>query len=291
METAIAIHQSSSSLTLNTALSGFREQLQIAAQQNLDAFLEGSDEGYTEMEKRAMMVVEELRLLNGLDLATIYMRGDLVRQIRTEALHTVHPERYGSLEELAKDQGISASELSQTMSLVDVIFPWMEEHGMSVAQVWEEVGKSNFREMTPALVALITGEDPARASTRSAVDALLNDVAATNVASGVEMDEDELADAAAELLMEAGGQMTNRALRTHLRPDRTEPIELTVIRTNGRRMVVANIDEDQWVMLQNKLGRYMEEISLTLPDDPRRRALEASRSRTIREIASLLVQE
>lgn len=292
METAITTVRASTSITMNDSLSGMRQSLQNAAQQNLDAFLaEVGDEDYTAMERRAMLVGEQLKLVSGLDLGAIYFRGELIKQIREEALHTVHPERFQTAEQMAATMGISATELSYIESFYNIIFPWMESHGLNVATVWEEVGKAKFKEMNPVLKALITGEMPGRGSTLNAVETLLGDVAATAAASGEEMDDEEIREQAAVNLIEAGGQMTVREMQRHLRPEQTESITFSTLSRGGRRIIMAEVNEDQFTMFQNKMRNYSDLVNIWLPEEPRRRASEAARYPLIREIANLLITE
>ena len=59
-----------------------------------------------------MVATEKLRLVNGMDLAAIMLRGKILKDIEDQALHTVHPNHYDTLTALAEEQGISISELS-----------------------------------------------------------------------------------------------------------------------------------------------------------------------------------
>ena len=265
MDTAISVFTPSTSMTMNDALNGLRRQLELAAY----AAVEAAGDGFTAVEREAMAKIEQLKLINNLDLAAVLMRGELLHEIEERALWSVHPGQYGSLQEMARMQGISLSELSNTRDLCDVIFPYMENVlGISVPQVWEEIGKSNFRELVPVLKSLISGEEPATASTRGALNALLDNAAASASVAGQELTDEELRRTVIEGLVHDGQVMTNRELRTRLRPERTEPIQPTVLRQNGTRILLVEVTEEQWTALQRRLSTFMDEAVVDVPERP-----------------------
>ncbi len=275
----------SNNLALSSALLGIENQLHEAALANVEA----AGDGFTEAEQRAMTIVEEVRLINGMDLAAVLLRGKLLRQIEDEALYSIHPGGYQTLEEMARDQGISVSNLSNIRDLCFVIFPYMEQQmGISVAQVWEQIGMSNFRELIPVMKAIITGEQPDRQSAAQAVERILDDVAATAHAAGQELSDEEIRASAVSNLLNDASSMTNRELRGRIRPERTPNIEPTILRQNGARLVMVEMTEDQWLMFQRKLGPYMDPVEVNLPHDGNMRRIEASRLPVIRRIVNLL---
>lgn len=177
-ETAIIEYAPSLNSILATALTGLEAQLQRAAECNIRAMANDGD-GFTQAELRAMKTIEELKLVNGLDLAAVLLRGKLIRQIEEEALWTIHPERYDTFEQMARAQGISPSELSNVRDLCFTIFPYFEETlGVPVAQIWENIGKSNMRELVPVLKSIITGQPSNSASVNRSVDRILDEVVA-----------------------------------------------------------------------------------------------------------------
>ena len=216
--------------------------------------------------------------------------------IENRALYSVHPNGYTTLDEMARDQGISVSELSQVRDLTRIIFPYLEEEmGMAIPEIWEEIGKSNFREMVPVLKGLIEGvDDNTKASVADAVERLMNDaeasLMATRTIEGIEPEppeDDEVIRAAITNLIEAGASMTNRNLRQTIRPERTESLEPTVVRYNNRRLIVMTADEDQYTLFQRKMGSYIDTVEMDLPQDPDQRMREAARIRALREVAHL----
>ena len=82
--------------------------------------------------------------------------------------------------------------------------------------------------------------------------------------------------------MEAGGQMTNRQLRQTLRPERTQPMNATVLYNDqrDRRVLVVEMDEDQWTTFQRAAGRTIDPIYF--PYDGSERSI--SRVQPIRDI-------
>lgn len=273
---------------LSAALVGLRQAIQNAAQANVDA-VTALDDSYTAGEKRAMLKIEELKQVNGLDLAAILMRAELVQTIQRENLCTLHPARYDSLQQMARMQGISLTELSQTLDLVNVIFPYLQEHvGADIAQMWEEMGKSNFKELIPVLKAIITGEPSDTQSVNVAVSRILDDVAATALAAGNALSEEEIAREAIDQLIHDGIHLTNRQLRERIRPERTPVINLGVIPHNGTRYVLAKVDQGQYDLMVRLLGGRAETMVYELPADPHARQVESARVPEIRSLMSFV---
>ena len=141
----------------------------------------------------------------------------------------------------------------------------------------------------PVLKGLITGERSASASTNTAVERILNDAAATAQAAGANLNDEQLRQAAVSNLLVAGGQMTVPQIRDHVRNGETTPqITATVLVINGQRYVISEMDEDQFVMFQRKMGQRIAPVTFELPDDPARRRVEAARIRPVRAIANLI---
>ena len=270
---------------MNNALNGLRHSLELAAQANVAVV----GDGFTEVEKEAMRKVEELKLINDIDLSAVLMRGELLHEIENRGLWSVHPGGYTSMQEMARMQGISLSELSNTRDLCDVIFPFMQDTlGIDIPQVWEEIGKSNMRELVPVLKSLITGEAPSTASTRNTIEALLDNEAATAQTAGESPSPEDLRRRVAENLIADGQVMTNRQLRTRLRPERTEPIQSTVLKQGNTRIVLAEMTEDQWIAYQRRLNSFMEEAVLDIPLDAQMRRREVGTIPTVRRIVDLI---
>jgi hypothetical protein len=170
-----------------------------------------------------------------------------------------------------------------------VVFPYLaNELGMNVALVWEQVGKSKFSDMLPYLRAMITGEPSERQSVNQTVENLLDDTAATAAAAGQELEESEILRRTVGNLIQDGTLLTNRQVRERLRPERTPPLRISVIHNNGGRVVVADISEEQWDLLERQMGSRMEPMVIELPPDPRQRQIEAARIPEIRTLINLL---
>jgi hypothetical protein len=189
---------------------------------------------------------------------------------------------------MARAQGISVSELSDTMILCETIFPYIQGTlGIPVAQIWEEIGKSNFRDLTAVLRAIISGAPSGSQSVNETVTRLLNDTAATLEASGQPADEDTVRRNTVEELLEAGA-LPNRELRERIRPNRTPPVAPAVFQNGANRILVMDVSEDQWEMLNNRLRGYMDPRIVTLPADQRQRQREALSIASVRRIAEIV---
>jgi len=267
----------SPNLALNTALMGMEDHLRRAAQANVDA----AGEGFTDMERHAMLVTEELKLVNGMDLAALYLRYKLIKQIINEALHTIHPnhDEYPTYNALANSCGICPSELSNIIDLCETIFPYLENRlGLSIPVLWEEIGKSSFRELTAVLKAIIGGDAAVTSeNVRAAAHQAMDSVAATAAVAGQEMDDDQIRETAVRNLLEVG-QLPVREIRTHLRPDRTPSVQATIVNASGAKYFMAEVSDDQLTMINRLLTGHMDVTPIELPQDRRMRQLEATRA-------------
>lgn len=291
MDTALALTRASNNAILSTGMAGLEDAFERAARANIEAAIAASgQDDYTQLEKRAMTIVEELKLVNSMDLAAILLRGRLIRLANEEALWTIHPAHYDSLEAMARDQGITLSELTACRDMCDVIFPYMEEElQMDVAQAFERIGKSNMKDMVGLLKAIITGEPSTHASLRATVEQVLSDTAATAAAAGQALDEAGLRREAVNSLLMDGERMTNRELRNRMRPERTPTISPTVLLRNGTRVVLIEMDEDQYVTLQHKLGSWaLDTQEYILSEDPVIRRSVARHIPIVRQLTSLV---
>ena len=103
----------STNLTLASYLTDFETRSEHAARQNLENALQlaGSElDSYTNPEVRAMVKLEQLKLIGDLGLAELLLRGKLIKEIEDDALWSIHPNRYANMQEAAKSQGIGVSE-------------------------------------------------------------------------------------------------------------------------------------------------------------------------------------
>lgn len=253
----IAPYQPSTNPVLAVTLINLEEKITEAAQANVLQMIAGGD--YTETEIYAMTVVEKLKAVNGLDLAAVLFRGKYIKEIREKNLLSLHPGRdggYRTLRDMAKDQGISASELDRTDDLCNIIFPWVTENlGMPIAQFWESIGKSNLIDLLPILKALITGEAPTHGDTRASVARVLEDVRENAVG---EVTGDELRFRAIGQLIEHGQLLPNRELRNHIRPDRTPNIQAIGFDGRGAKVMVLRLEPSQEAMFWRLVGRHVD---------------------------------
>jgi hypothetical protein len=202
-----------------------------------------------------------LKELNSVDLATLLLRYKYFRKIRDGNIVTRHPGGYTSLTHLASEQGISATELSRIVDLVEVVFPYLGNTlHMDVAVAWKEVGKSNFIDMLPVLKALITGQPVAHsAQANQAAARFMDDAAAGYLAQNMEVPpEDELRQEVVRDIVERGTRLNNHELRTHLRPERVPNIETHVFMSDGQGYVLMPVTDDQMAMLARRAGACID---------------------------------
>lgn len=295
-DTALQIRVSENA-GLSTALMNLEGSLEAAARQNLNHVLteNGTNlDNFTGTEQLAMVATEKLRLINGMDLAAIMLRGKLINQIETQALHTIHPNHYETLEALAEDQGISISELSDIRMMTQVVFPYIESTlGIPVAQIWETIGKTKFRTLVPVLRAIITGEEPGRGSARDNYRRIMEETEAglEQQNPGLTVDARSIRRQAVEDLLVAGQQMPTRELQNHIRDGAVTPalIPTIVVGPDGRKYMIAEVNDDQLLVVQRKMGAHLAAPdTITLPQDQRRRQTEAFRHPIIRDFSRLI---
>jgi hypothetical protein len=268
----VVLAQPADSRSLSLALNNLTQTIFRSAEENINVALEGSGDAYTALERRAMIATEALRLTGGMDLAAIITRGDIIRQIETEGLAGVHPNGYADLTALAREQGISLSELSDTRGLCEVVFPYITDVlGQPLAEVWTTVGKSAMRELLPALRSLITGTDADHQSVRTAVETMLNNAAAALIADGVivqgAMDEETVATVrrqAVESLLTAGATLPTRELRRTVRPTRTPPVDAATLQTGDNEWfaVIKITSREQYDLIMRQLGNHANNMLL-----------------------------
>jgi hypothetical protein len=268
--------------TLGPARQNFREQLDVAAEAQIEQLQE---EGYQPLEIRAILQVEKLRMLGGFELVTLMERGALFREIEQEGLVSVYPGDYQSLEEIVQAIGISKSMYSDTRGLCDIVFPWLEENTERPLQEWwEDIGISKFRELLPVLRGLIEGESARNHETvNEAIRAQLDNAVANIVTeaandAGRQLEADEIETLAAASMQNGTaqrrailnvlelGNLPVREMRQQVRPSRTPNIAATILRGQTSYAVLRMNDDDQIEMLQRLMGTHMDAATVDAAD-------------------------
>ena len=236
-------------LSSTSYLARLNAELGELAMLNLGEAIESK--GYTGPELLAMKTFEELRLIGGLDLASVLLKGERLKSIRELNMSVYLPGKYNSMEEAIQVEAkISRTEQSWITSLYEHVFPYVEkELGISVQEFWEDVSKSNAAEIVPHLRMIITDQPSRSEAVRSKVKELLEE------ANGGDREKTKRR-AVQELISISTG--TNSDVRKELRPDGTPTIPLAVIRRNGTRFILAEVTEDQLTMLNRAFGRHLD---------------------------------
>lgn len=266
---------------LANSLDMMYDVLEKAAANNVQAAIDDAgEENFSPIEQRALLRAEMLNLSKGLDFAAIMIRGRLFDEIEQEGLVAAHPGGFGNIQEFAVDQGISTSEMSQTLDMYRIIFPWVEETlEVTAMRVFEQVGKSNMRELVPILKRFITGEDADAASVNTAHDRLIEDHVATLLAAGQARPGDDTIRAdIVRMLLEDGAQLTNAEVRRRVRPDRTVSINANIITVGGRTVIIAEVDDTQEQLVARRLHGYWDPFNFALEEGTRVRPTPQFRS-------------
>ena len=261
--------------TVDETMNSLWSSLEKTAANNIQqaAVDQGADlTGYSAIELRALLYGEMLDLSKGLGFAELIVQGRILETMERESLHSVHPGGYTTLDELAQDQGISISELSQIRDLTGTIFPWVQDKlNMEPQFLWNEVGKSKLRELVPLLKRCITGE-VARGTVETSYQAVSNDLVASYLTANPQEDApegEELQVMFVDHLITSGATLTNANLRQTIRPDRTPSLEPVIVRrfSNGQAdsdlYVILKVSDDQMTMLERRLHGHWDPIRTT----------------------------
>jgi hypothetical protein len=238
-----------------------------ALQQSLEAH-GTSPEAYTTPQLRAMVKLEQLKIEGDLELAAVLLRGKLIQEIEREGLWSIHPNQYSSMQEAAVANGLSLSEYSDIRNLYNTVFPYITGTlGLDLAHIWEEIGKSNFRELTPVLVRLITGHASQSRRVEELVERMSDDIHASYEAAGQAIEEEQMVQEAVDTLLQAG-TLPNRELRQVIRPERTPSFAsyITEIQYQGQpqKIVISIVDPDQLSLFRRRMSGYMDAQAIEL---------------------------
>jgi hypothetical protein len=310
---AVVQYQLSGADTYSGTLMGIHTMIEqaaaeIVAQQVME---EGGPQNFSAINIQAMTAVEAFRQVSSLDLTAVLLRAYYLRMIQEQNLLANHPAQYSSLSDMAAQNACSVTDMLATLDMVNILFPYIEnELGIPVHELWATVGKSKLKEMLPVLKVLITNEGSDTESVQAAIERLMDEQYASfrvdeQLADAIAiLDDEEAPEAERETirerlngvarrnivqhLIELGGQLPITEVRRHLRPQRTTPIFFQTIQDGTSLILMGTASQEQFEMLQNKMGERMDITTLALPEDPRARQAEAFRIPLFRRVYALL---
>lgn len=234
-----------------------RYKLEDLALENIGKIEPGK---FTGPEILAIKTFEMLSLTREYDLATIILRGQLIKEIKDKNLWSVHPENFPSASEaIAAKCGISRTQQSNIEALCNHIFPYIEQElGVSLPEFWADISPTNITEIVPHLMQIITGKESKSQKVREQLEKVYGEV---------EGAEDENRAAIEQLVEVARG--TKEDLRKALRDVRTPELEIAIIRKDDRTVILAEPDSDQLKMLFRIAGDHIETSFVDLEqEDP-----------------------
>jgi len=306
-DAAIVPYQLSDNTDLAGTLGGIQAAVFQAATVQVDAQIAEQGLQVTPLERKSMIAVEGFRQVSGLDLAAVLMRAKILHTIQEQHLLTIHPAGYQNLQEMAAENGCSVSDMSATLDMVNILFPYVQNVlEIPLYAFWSTLGKSKIKEMLPVLKAMITNQNADTATTRQAVERILQDTQAGManadafrndfaVVNDQQAPEEERAQAREHIaqearrmailhLIELGGQLPVMELRRHMRPQRTQPIQFNYTQDGEQNIVFAELSPEQMDMLRHKMGERLDLTPIEMPDDPRRRQAQAMQVGPLRRI-------
>jgi len=271
--TGLAVQGNTRIVNYTDAITNVGDSIEARARYNVEVQLadmaaNGDTREFSALELQAMEQVESLKLVSGLDLYAILLRFKFLENIRINNLLNVHPGRYTDYEHpltrMADEQGISASELHDTIKMGSIIFPFLvRQYGENaVADMWAELGKSKIRALVATLSAAITGTNSGSQNVRATL-AVAEEAAALQHATESTLTWQEVEPAerrertAREIVEIARRSPTVRHMRAELGGTRTQNITFFAhAEDDGRTVVIAELNPDQRTML----GRLSERI-------------------------------
>jgi hypothetical protein len=138
---------------LLSALAGLEVQTRAQAESNLGETIQHMNGA----ERQAAIVAEQLKVLGlEVDYAHTRLRAQLLDQLDSGDLWRFHPSSPRDFRELVQEQGVSKSEASDLIAWERHIYPYLEkEFGMKPFMVWQTLGKTKRRRLTPYLRHLL----------------------------------------------------------------------------------------------------------------------------------------
>ena len=260
--------QVSTNIQMSQSLISLNDQFEQAASRNVRSYIEANFAGhqFTATEKLSMVKMEQLKLIGDLTLAEILLRGQVINEIEAQGLWSSHPMGFSSMEEAAEAQGISQSEYSSIRDLCNTIFPYLAAQAYNIADLWESIGKSKFRELIPLLMRAITDEESRSQRVEQIFENEMNDIFASAMSAGETLTDEAARGVLVNQLIEAG-QLPVRELRQRLRPERHTSVPgYRLSYHNNQDIVMFIVDSDQDDLLRRRLRGYTDITPLSQED-------------------------
>lgn len=230
------------------------------AQSNLDTLMDQNNfDNLADSAKGAMLKLEQLKQTNGQTLVDIYVRYQLIEQIQTDDLWRAHPDSFDSVEDAVEAQGISKSEYSNILDFCETIFPYLTDAGYNIQDLWETLGKSKFRELTPLLKRIITGEESRSKYVEKAFQKFVEIITGDTPAEGEDI-PDTVRKQVVDHLLKLAEELPVRELRDEIRPDRRTKLQAYHSPYNDQKTVLLIIAEAEQV--EAFCSRFSEHLNI-----------------------------
>lgn len=118
----------------------------------------------------SMVAEEMLLILDQVDGVTATLRGQVIEIIKRNRLYAVN---YESLDQMLEARGVllSSGEASDYSRLSVVVFPFLEKNKIaSATEVWQKVGRSKLRLITPHVAEIIASDQPTEDKAKQVAD-------------------------------------------------------------------------------------------------------------------------
>ena len=233
------------------------------AQKNVQRqLIQTADYEVTDSAKFAIVRLEQLKITRGDTIEEIHLRRRLFREIETHSLWTEHPNEFESMIAAIEAQGVSQSEYSNICDLCDIIFPYLENNDHNIQRLWENIGKSKFRELTPFLKRAINNEPSRSYRVEQIFQNEIKKVTSTHHAQEHPITEEETRQMLIEHFLDLG-HLSVREFRKHLHPEqRPAPKAYQVPLSDTRMGLFILADQDEFENLRRRLPSSLEVIEV-----------------------------
>lgn len=244
--------------TINLSTNGFLSEtlrnliaeIEAAAKSDLAGAF--TNDEFTNPEKKSMLVFRMMELAREAMTASEVILAGVLSYYEDTHLYSVHPQGFTTITQAANAAGISVSEYSQMRSLWKIVIPYLQEIGIDIVQSWSEIGKSNMRALTPALVSVITGELSRSEKTRDFVERVQNEVIESLGTPPKTREEilgyNKLLKMFTVNNMLALGAGSYRDVREGIGKTKSQPA--FILYKNGRRFLIADLEPDAETFLR-----------------------------------------
>lgn len=223
----------------------------------------GSLEGLSGPQQRALILVQELDVLNAVEFELNVAMGHVLVEIEDDELAGYHPsDMYRTVSDIAVEFGMAKSETSDLTTLVRVVIPYLLEMGLNPRDVWRRIGKAKMRMIIPH-IRCVAGDEAGRRPAkriRGQVEKIQQKIVDIYREMG-EDPPDDMTRATVEFLLDAAENFTWADLSRVISDPRGEETVAFYFRNLGKGTLQVEptlYSKDQVDLIRRRMGPYGE---------------------------------